>query len=924
MKLFVKLNVILFISVLQFSYFNGTQAQGIPTGLPLENEPIDFIGHGTFFDRSGGEVSTSLDNMLSIQAYYRSQLSALLTTAERQTYNVYRSQLNSQWQEIQNGNDPIDQDRQQLIVNTILFDKQLELFNPADVGRLKGINNLIQQVALEPFIGLDEVKWASLVESSPFLQLYGQYREPKVGGTGILFLSTMAGGVAYINECIDNGVPRPPAWGDAAWQPTGALINENEFISRSSKARPYVYQSSSPVGACIALPRAIGNSDVATLLGIICVGKESGNSCFWDNQTTTCDSDPMTPCPESYNIDITPSPLLEISSSFLGGADLLGGQGGQCTACHAGENPFVIHPGTALGHPGLDVGGVTTQTMPDRFHDPIVHPLWYQNERSSTLTDLPEASRCASCHAVQPTGVLGSANGGRLPQLSQALRNDYCSAVIKNAINIATGVQQGLDDTGDPINTGNPVNTMPLGGVLTETEHTALVNTIDDFCDNGTDPGKDTGDPHIKTSNGVNYDFHAAGEFTLLKGTDDFEVQTRQAAIPTTFFPRENNHTGVASCVSINTGVATKIGDQRITYQSDIDGNPNPTAMELRVDGILTNLTSTPISLAAGGRLIKSSASGLEIEFPNGEYLSAVPGYWSGQDQWVLNISISGAEANRGIMGAIPRGSWLPRLSNGSTVGARPANSGQRYNTLNNLFADSWRVTDATSLFDYAAGLSPSSYELPGWPKSTPECVVPDRTATPPATQDAARLACSSIEDRDDRTNCEFDFELTGADIFVDIYKREQTLRRWGTKTEVSVVSGKARPIKNRVYVISVVPRWPGLTRQPTGSVEVNVDGEVVGTDRPVDSSGLAFLEGTEIDGTGEGAVITASYIPDAESNYIPSESPAFEIVKGSDVGPAVPPDGQENDKPFYIWIICILLVLLLIFLFIMMLRKRA
>jgi lysyl endopeptidase len=107
------------------------------------------------------------------------------------------------------------------------------------------------------------------------------------------------------------------------------------------------------------------------------------------------------------------------------------------------------------------------------------------------------------------------------------------------------------------------------------------------------------------------------------------------------------------------------------------------------------------------------AASGaLEIDFPNGETLLATPNYWASQNKWHLDVDVShlglisdvSGAPGRGIAGVIADGSWLPALPDGSSMGPMPASLPARYDALYQTFADAWRVNDADSLFDYAAG----------------------------------------------------------------------------------------------------------------------------------------------------------------------------------------------------------------------------
>jgi hypothetical protein len=46
---------------------------------------------------------------------------------------------------------------------------------------------------------------------------------------------------------------------------------------------------------------------------------------------------------------------------------------------------------------------------------------------------------------------------------------------------------------------------------------------------------------------------------------DGVEIQTRQTPIATTFNPGANPYTGLATCVSLNTAVAAKVGSHHVS-----------------------------------------------------------------------------------------------------------------------------------------------------------------------------------------------------------------------------------------------------------------------------------------------------------------------------------------------------------------------
>lgn len=92
-------------------------------------------------------------------------------------------------------------------------------------------------------------------------------------------------------------------------------------------------------------------------------------------------------------------------SSFIGGADLVENGQGLCTACHAGENPFVIHPDDEPF--SKIVGDTKFDRMPDNWHKPIVHADWPNNPGPLTeILDTPPngEGNCSDCHTQTYAG----------------------------------------------------------------------------------------------------------------------------------------------------------------------------------------------------------------------------------------------------------------------------------------------------------------------------------------------------------------------------------------------------------------------------------------------------------------------------------------------------------------------------------------
>ena len=78
------------------------------------------------------------------------------------------------------------------------------------------------------------------------------------------------------------------------------------------------------------------------------------------------------------------------------------------------------------------------------------------------------------------------------------------------------------------------------------------------------------GDPHLLTLDGVGYDFHAIGEFVLLRGTaggaaDGFEIQSRMGPV------LDGNGNPVDN-VSANVAIAAQLDGSEVMIDSDPNG----------------------------------------------------------------------------------------------------------------------------------------------------------------------------------------------------------------------------------------------------------------------------------------------------------------------------------------------------------------
>lgn len=87
---------------------------------------------------------------------------------------------------------------------------------------------------------------------------------------------------------------------------------------------------------------------------------------------------------------------------------------------------------------------------------------------------------------------------------------------------------------------------------------------------------------------------------------------------------------------------------------------------------------------------------------------------------------------------------------------------------LNQKFADAWRVTTTTTMFDYAAGLSTADFTDRNWPSEPGQACTTTtvRGPTPYVKEpqpELAKRACSGIRNAEIRANCLFDVTVMGA-----------------------------------------------------------------------------------------------------------------------------------------------------------------
>lgn len=204
-------------------------------------------------------------------------------------------------------------------------------------------------------------------------------------------------GADYSRECELNGVPVPkyvlgPGWvnhgvvDDVFESPTAALPGGGPAYPL--EAELWSFTSLQPRGICLALPRWFTDgpeAGKAALFGVICMGQQSAKACFWDN-----------PRANFFERGVARS-----MDDFVGGADLVANNQGICSDCHAGENPFVVHPEKAAFEK-LRLNDVRRDLMMPNggWYQPIIPNRWPSNPGPTSRLSGRTGASCTECHKL--------------------------------------------------------------------------------------------------------------------------------------------------------------------------------------------------------------------------------------------------------------------------------------------------------------------------------------------------------------------------------------------------------------------------------------------------------------------------------------------------------------------------------------------
>lgn len=246
--------------------------------------------------------------------------------------------------------------------------------------------------------------------------------------------------------------------------------------------------------------------------------------------------------------------------------------------------------------------------------------------------------------------------------------------------------------------------------------------------------GKTYNDPRIITIDKQYHDFQAAGEFTLIESTTgDLKIQVRQQPINNN--PRSN--------VSDNTAVATVLGGKRIGIYKD---------RGLLIDGQPTQIANDD-ALAIGDGRIYREGSQYTIVYPTGDQLVASVG---GRVNVEVFLTDEREGKVKGLLGNFNNNPKDDLAKPDGTVIPEPVSQQQLYGE----YADSWRVSQGESLFDYNPGENTNTFTLKNYPRQK----VKIEDLTPADVAKAEQLIGDRIKNPTTREAAIIDLVLTDFD----------------------------------------------------------------------------------------------------------------------------------------------------------------
>jgi Bacterial Ig domain/von Willebrand factor type D domain len=214
-------------------------------------------------------------------------------------------------------------------------------------------------------------------------------------------------------------------------------------------------------------------------------------------------------------------------------------------------------------------------------------------------------------------------------------------------------------------------------------------------------------DPHVLTYDQTEYDLQAVGELIATQSTtDDLEIQARLQPIPG------------QRLVSIAVALAMRVAGHRVGFYR----TSTPTGFITRIDGTPVTLSAAPQPLPGGGTIgTYGTGDSAIVTWPDGTHaIVEAVGLYVTTYRFTLEVGLAPGRLGHmvGALGnADGNGSNDLVTRSGQQIAANPP-----FATFYGTYVNSWRISQAESLFDYDPGKDTAFYT---------DLTFPDAPATP-------------------------------------------------------------------------------------------------------------------------------------------------------------------------------------------------
>jgi len=280
--------------------------------------------------------------------------------------------------------------------------------------------------------------------------------------------------------------------------------------------------------------------------------------------------------------------------------------------------------------------------------------------------------------------------------------------------------------------------------------------------------GQTNGEPHLKTFDGYNYDLQAVGEYVLCRSSKQFEIQVRQKAMD--------------ASVAVNTAVAMNVHGQKISfYAADFPDKDYSTP--LRINGVPGKFKLKFIKLKKGGAIQKIADGEYIVFWETGEKATVkIYSFASVMIDVIVTVPHRKKTNLQGLLGnnnkfieddlrsstGVPLQvqSWKNDVQQYVSLGKlnnQFSNAEKEYNKqLQKKFADTWRVTDQSSLFQYEREKTTKNFVDKKFPLSYHSIA----DLSPDQLQKAKKTCKDGGVSEENMNGCIYDVAFTGENFF--------------------------------------------------------------------------------------------------------------------------------------------------------------